>query len=802
MRKNALILLLLIAGAAAAHAAAAEILAGAQERPSLLGGIAKDWQLYTVLAMLLMVGLVALAYAIANAFSLPDLRAWADVELGEIFASALLLIFIMGIVFFIDEAVRGLVAPSFPTACPAGAGGFCPANIAEDYLNSYMESAGKVYRDIMVKNIDKAKEATAGGMTGAQDMMYGYISFRFREKPEEMVIVEMYDQLLQDMGTVLGSLSAQGFVLRFMTMRLAPVAIFLGIILRSFFLTRKLGGLLLAFGLGFLIVFPLTYALAWFTLDATVYGGQRAPTGQLTPCPEVCKPLSRIVEYSGLAPASEVGMEEVRTAAYEDCMDSLGELDEGGRSVECVRDAERRRNLCIEGCKERGQEECLRGCTGLCREGGLETTEECRGGCREYCLSSGIHEPPEMATAEETAAWDRCMLPCEAERGCAGKDAEWNACFEGCAGDMGCGPDNPELDARCGEECPLEECGVVSDDPEGYCTAEAEKKISMMGGERIVVGGRVFGYCPLEPCGFPIPYHKSVDAEPCYTPSWSSGEYAVAPNICNARWFEPDDPAYAEFDESELYGCPEECRVLAPLKPILTMEAGRDGYPPSPGQTDLGCYNRRCKERYEDEEEYCRDKLGCTEENMYSCCIRYNWPADWACKRYGTDCPSQCMWITTSGKTDETCPEECKKYMPNYEGLDSPQDPLYLWENNLSEKTCVYIIPDVVFEEPEKCAECAFVAEKGLTFKPQMVFDCATLCGAESSVVMAEDPATMTNKVGGLIGPDEVKSVSKLMIPAYVLPLFNLAVTLMFVMTLSPMLGGDIDIPGIMRMIS
>lgn len=800
MRVHALLFMLLVAGAAAAQAGG--MLAVAQERPTLLGAIAKDWQFYTVMAMLLMVGLVAIAYAIATAFSLPDLRAWADVELGEIFASALVLVFIMGIIFFVDEAVRGTVAPSFPAACPSGEEGFCPARIASVYLEGYTESAGEVYRDIMIKNIDKAKEATAGGMTGAQDMIYGYISFRFREKPEEMVIVEMYDQLLQYMGTVLVSLSAQSFLLGFLTMRLAPIAIFLGIILRSFFLTRKLGGLLLAFGLGFLFIFPLTYALAWFTLDATVYGGQRAATGQLNPCPEVCLPFSRIVKYSEGVRSEIVEIEEVREAVYDDCMDSLDEFDESGRSIDCLEEAARERLSCINSCKTAKSSECFSGCEEHCVGEGLERAGACTERCEGYCRGLGVHEPSEMPTEEEMAVWRACMDPCESDNDCAARDAAWSECFHGCSAERGCDRESETIAEECDAECPLAECPVVVVDGEEYCNAEADEKIIKLENRSIIQVGecpgatcKEYGYCEFDPCGFPIPYHQGCT----YPSGWRSSYYSVASDVCNTRLFDPDDPAYSEFDESELYGCPEECRVLAPLKNILKPTGDMWGHYPPTGQNDDGCLNRICKEYYKDEEEYCIEALGYTEENVDQC-IPYNWPVDWRCKRYGIDCPSQCMWITTSGKTDDDCPETCEKYRPDYEGLSNPQDPLYLWENNLSRKTCMYIIPDVVFEEPERCTACAFVAEKGLTFKPQMIMDCAKFCGAESNLVMAEDPATMTNKVGGLIGPDEVKSVSKLMIPAYVLPLFNLAVTLMFIITLSPMLGGDIDIPGMMRM--
>lgn len=839
-----------ILAASAAFAQAGALLEEAQARETLLGSIAADWQLYTVLLLLVMVGLVALAYAIANAFSLPDLRAWADVELGEIFASALLMIFIIGIVFFIDAAVEGMAGPSFPGSCERP--GFCPANIASDYLNSYKDSAFSLYRDITVSNINKAKEATAGNTVGVRDLMYLYLTFRFRVQPEEMVIVEMYDQLLQNLGTVINALIVQEFMLKFLTFRLAPLAIFLGIIMRSFFLTRKLGGLLLAFGLGFLIVYPLTYALAWFTLDSAVYGAQKGETGQLSTCPEVCLPGSRIVDYAK-TPIEEVSAEDVRQAFYEDCLSRLSDVDETGRSRECM-----------DGCVSGYAASCEEGCGRECRLGGLSPPVE---DCTAYCEGRGIPAPvedckafcsestgltyPEMYDVE---GFEACVEGCDAT---APAGEEWNACIAGCSARYGgpapelvscehfcrdnlvepstqwlgclrdCGDSNAAarpLWEECTGECEEREncdateaekvrhcrsmCPVLPEYEEGkeeYCRQDAEKRFLEMGTGWVDIssGGSVihrFGYCEYDPCGFPIPYHTG-----CHIPlSPKTGDY-VAPDVCNARYFNYSDPAYWQFDyESEINGCPEECRALVPLKPIASYGVGFDrSAAPVSGQNDYACFNWECKERYETEEEYCKEKLGCTDENMHLCCIHYNWPADWACKKYGLDCPSQCMWITTSGKTDDDCPEDCNKYRPDYESdRHAPQDPLYLWENNLSRQTCMYIIPDIVFENPEHCSACAFVAEKGLAMKPQMILDCSQLCGAPGNAVMAEDPATMTNNIKGMIGPSEVISVSKLMVPAYVLPVFCLAVTLMFIMALSPMLGGDIDIPGMMRMMA
>jgi hypothetical protein len=745
--------------AAFAQGSAGEILAGVQEQPGLLGSIAKDWQVYTVAVMLLMAGLVALAYAIANSFSLPDLRAWADVELGEIFASALLLMFIIGIISFIDVSAAGILGPSFPSSCEKP--GFCPANIASDYLDSYLKAANSAYRTTMVNSIDTANDAFAGSTVGIQDLIYGYLTYRFRDNPEKMIQVEMYDQVLQNLSAVLASLGMQKFMLKFMTFSVAPVAIFLGIVLRSFFLTRKMGGLLLAFGLGFLVVYPLTYALAWYTLDAAIYGAQKGPSGTLNPCPKVCLPFSKVVDLSE-TPLVEVPMETVREDFHGQCMAELESdgIGETGRSNTCMDacrddvDSTGRSDSCMDGCTagidSTGRSvPCMDGCMG-------QYFFNCQARCAEQCTEAGYEMPAaEFPDPAVVARWEECMDPCMEAENCDATGVERtsycqaNECpvvigelasgVEYCqATECGVLPGyTGEETAYCEGQCtPLEGFGGSSEE---YCDHETDGMVARLGRTGGVAVGsgadyHSYGYCPVDPCGFPIPYQKKE----CLG-------YTGTPNICNTRPFQPDDPAYAMMDASELVdGCPAECRTLAPMAP------------------GAECFNRKSIRQ---------------DDGTY---------------KYEPLCPSQCMWITTGGETDRTCPDECREFYPAH-----PQE---LWDAKASDQTCVYIIPDVVFDEPDTCSQCAFVAEKGLTMEPAMIWDCTAFCGAPSSTVMGQDPATMTNNIGGMQGPTDVIAVSKLMVPAFVLPIFCLAVTLMFVMSLSPMLGGDIDIPGMMRM--
>ena len=754
---NLLLALMLVCAAVAVEGGVEDILAGQQESDSFLGTIAKDWQMYTVLVMMLMVGVVALAYVMANAFSLPDLKAWADVELGEIFASALLLIFIMGIMLLIDVFIAGTIGPSFPKSCDADRGGFCAANIAADYLTSYETTMLKLHKTIITKSIDTARAATAGSTVGIQDLIYAYLTFRFRVGAQEMVTVEMYDQLIQNLGAIMGAVYAQSFLLDLLSLKLAPIAIFTGLIMRSFFLTRKLGGLLLAFGLGFIIIYPMCYALAWFTLDAAIYGAKTASNGPVMPCPEVCKQSNKIVDYISGTPM-EADPAEVKEDIYNECIQQqeASGRDENGRLNSCMEecrngmDEEGSNPVCLANCIEDIDDTGRRiSCMDLCV---ADYTNLCQRRCDAFCESIGHVKPlGEMESPESRADWEECALPCYERDNCfLTNEQKVSYCQEhachvltGFDGDkeaycrrMECRPPigfTGDKETYCENSCPPLDCEITS------AQIFADLGAGMDDAERVDIGTEhhIYGKCPIDPCGFPIPFHQKG----CIL-------YTERPNVCNVRYFDDTDPAYTFVDPSELTGCNESCRTLAPIK---------------------NCNNYK----------FVRNEDG-EYENM-------------------PKCPSQCMWITASGITDETCPDACDEFYPPYHGYDTPQ---YLWDNKLANDTCVYIIPDVVFERPEDCSGCIFVAEKGLTMEPQIIMDCTALCGAATQAVMAEDPATMTNNIKGMIGPTELVGVSKLMIPAYVLPFFCLAVTLMFVMALSPMLGGDIDIPGMMRMIT
>ena len=100
---------------------------------------------------------------------------------------------------------------------------------------------------------------------------------------------------------------------------------------------------------------------------------------------------------------------------------------------------------------------------------------------------------------------------------------------------------------------------------------------------------------------------------------------------------------------------------------------------------------------------------------------------------------------------------------------------------------------------PRTACEMCLYSEDAYLYDPPIQTQCNDLC-APTNNLPAKEPGEYT-EIGadGLVGRNEIKNVSKLLLPAYILPLFNIVATLVFIAGLSRMLGGDVEIPGISK---
>jgi hypothetical protein len=62
-------------------------------------------------------------------------------------------------------------------------------------------------------------------------------------------------------------------------------------------------------------------------------------------------------------------------------------------------------------------------------------------------------------------------------------------------------------------------------------------------------------------------------------------------------------------------------------------------------------------------------------------------------------------------------------------------------------------------------------------------------------------PTDFIKKLPGAEGRPDARNVGMLMVPALVLPLFCIVIVVSFIRVFSPLLGGDIEIPGLSKII-
>ncbi|MEM4272510.1 MAG: hypothetical protein QXH30_02880 [Candidatus Bilamarchaeaceae archaeon] len=685
----------------------------AEESGSILGAIVNQWRLFTVVFLLLSIGLIALAYPIANAFNMPEVRAWADVELGEAFGTALIVVASLAILVFAELVTHSYLAadPDFSGIC-SDSNEYCPAQVARHYIEEYFSKSSGIYEDIQINALKSGKLAMMTMGAGIQYFMLGFPSASFRPYGGELIVVNTYMQEMQLLSSLRDALIFQEFIINNISLLLAPTALMLGIILRTFFITRKLGGQLMAFGIGFILVYPATYAIAMYTVKATIYGSEGS----------------------------------------------------GGQA---------------------GGEFCTYQCMALPP--------------LAYNVSTG-----------EGFTWSDLTGIFPQEEG------ESNSAYKARI--------RAFVESEICIDIPQGDGGVVEN-----CVDYPDTLVSP-GGDTIASCGKYNPICPIE-CRT-LPY-------PNYIPECSSWmvEFQCRENV-PAECFMiktidvENDPKLSSLEPRDYENCPMECRVLVGLKKegcqvgygfALTEEIEED-----PEKVDEqmasdgyleGEYNPlTIKEKIE---KMCEDSsassfLQCGElaESTYEDYntseilerffgyedVQINKTIEW-----DRGCPNQCRFITTGGKKGFGCSMCDEKNFP-----DNPQ---VLWEKakeaaaegdfegqlEAAEESCVMIIPDVVYEVPSRCSECNYVIDRGFAAYPPVHLDCGRLCGTEGGVSTQSDKASFTSQIGGFTGSAEMKSIAELVVPALVLPLLNIAITFMFINTLSPMLGGAVDFQGMMR---
>jgi len=214
-------------------------------------------------------------------------------------------------------------------------------------------------------------------------------------------------------------------------------------------------------------------------------------------------------------------------------------------------------------------------------------------------------------------------------------------------------------------------------------------------------------------------------------------------------------PAKGRCDEL-CAGCPPECRI-----DTIAIGPGLPDYMPE-----------NCKEP---------DTMTACEQCTDSCLVKYS------------DLESLDTQAQSQGKC-ATCPIHQRLLHPslpeNYTANDDANG------NDCAFESCPVSLRAEV--PVSACDMCVF-SDESQVYNPPLNTRCSESCSGSTNVPLPNSGTYTNIGAEGLVGVASIQNLAKLFLPGYILPLFNIVATLVFIKGFSTILGGDIEIPGLSR---
>jgi hypothetical protein len=662
-----------------------------------------DWRPLSILAIAASIVLVAIAYAIGIGMETPEIKAWAGSELVQAFTNLVIIAVLMATIALLDVVAQEMVQSSglsLGAGCTGGQS--CLGTVADMYLASYIDTAKADAKSIVVDSI------SYGGWTGRRFGLTctsilclqigasgGFTGNYLLDQDRLNLVFEYYSNLM-------ASLEAQRFFLGKVGFNIGPLLLAAGIVARSFFFTRKVGGLLMAVAIGIMFFLPGMYVFDWLTLDTTLTGDKANTDAESPFCPEECKtPHAWAVVEDGSAEGIKLGSIKMVYDAFPDAEAATADSIISGAVASAVPGGGGYAGKTVISCMH---DVSVVSCPLACRELPYPTS-------LTQCMNLSANVPQNCAALPDKCWVRRLATPRPPEPG-----------------------EKPPLSM-----CPFE-CRVVpplkGNCNTGNClTSRPECRIY----ER---NGTGFVWSPNPPKeGGEDQYNRCLRAQDC------------APNAdayLSCSYIVPETGSCTPLCQ----GCPEVCRVTT---------------------GDISKLPTQC--------------INASDNKLLSTC--QSCPV--GCKANATHIAAASeAWVEAGGEaTCVGCGAE--KRILTY-GETMPAD--YITGACDINTKCK--AEDRVPIPRNSCEQCIF-SEESEMYTPPIQTGCMDLCKPSDDFPL-KSPGAYTGIGGeGLVGTPEIQNVSKLMLPAYVLPLFNIVATLVFIKGLSTILGGDIEIPGISK---
>ncbi|MFA5412821.1 MAG: hypothetical protein WC350_05755 [Candidatus Micrarchaeia archaeon] len=232
--------------------------------------------------LLLVLSIVALAYALGSLLSNDQMKAWARIELVEVFYTAVILAMMVFLVTLADDSIAGLINSSHPYVANGAISqtGFCthlgglqdyrglPCHIAvgKSFFSTLFDESSMYLYDMLRDYNRMAYLASIGFNMDTILHSTGGLSFSPFAAYLQMPI-GIYNYLFDFGVRSLMLIKSQEILLVFVNASVFPVFISVGIALRAFPAFRKLGGLMMGIALSMYYVFPAFYVLGSYILS-------------------------------------------------------------------------------------------------------------------------------------------------------------------------------------------------------------------------------------------------------------------------------------------------------------------------------------------------------------------------------------------------------------------------------------------------------------------------------------------------------------------------------------------------------
>jgi len=219
-----------------------------------------SWQSVAILAAVLSLSLTSIAYILSSLFNIKSLKLWAKDEIYQAIASA----FIAGAAVIIITAISSFSCSLIGT-CTTGD----HLDIAIGIMNKMRDDAvtqvqymfNLSLRVGMITEMGKFYDFTIGGSECLLGLCETAIGFQWYLWAGGSIVLESIDYMFGLIIPLISSFIAQAYLLEFIKASLFPSLFAMGIILRTFFFTRKVGGLLIAIALALYTIYPFMYIM-------------------------------------------------------------------------------------------------------------------------------------------------------------------------------------------------------------------------------------------------------------------------------------------------------------------------------------------------------------------------------------------------------------------------------------------------------------------------------------------------------------------------------------------------------------